>query len=349
MNQLKAVDFFCSGGGMSYGMQSAGIKILAGIDFDKNCKETYKANINGAEFIHSDVSNLEVSELEQKLDLKKNDNDLILIGCSPCQYWSIINTKKEKSEKSKDLLKEFRRFVEHFLPGYVVVENVPGVFRRKVESGLDDFIVWLEKNSYTVHFGVHEVSEYGVPQHRKRFTLLANRVTNKELYPNPIKGKKLTVRDTIGISNGFPAVSHGHRDTSDFNHTVAGLKEINLNRLARTPKNGGTRLSYVNDENLAPPCHVNKIDGFRDIYGRMFWDKPAPTITTKFFSISNGRFAHPDEDRAISLREGAVLQSFPKDYIFKTTSIANTAKIIGNAVPPKYAQCVAEAIIKNHF
>jgi DNA (cytosine-5)-methyltransferase 1 len=349
MSDYKAIDFFCSGGGMSYGMQQAGIKILAGIDFDKNCKETYKANIRDAEFILADVFELKESELEKKLSLKKNDDNLVFIGCSPCQYWSIIYTKEkgERAEKGKNLLKEFHRFVRYFNPGYVVVENVPGVLRRKAESGLEDFINWLKNNGYRVHFNVHEVSEYGVPQHRRRFTLIANRITNKEIEPERKQGKKLTVRDVIGEKNGFPKVEAGHKDYSIFMHTVAGLKGINIKRLNLTEKNGGTRLAYVNSE-LAPKCHRNKKDGFKDTYGRMCWDKPSPTITTKFFSISNGRFAHPEENRAISLREGAVLQSFPKDYIFKTTSIANTARMIGNAVPPKYAEAIGKAIINSN-
>ncbi len=290
---------------------------------------------------------MDTEELEGQLSLEKNDDNLILIGCSPCQFWSIINTDKTKSQKSSNLLKEFKRFVEQLKPGYVVVENVPGVLRRQEESGLKDFIKWLENNEYTVHHKIHEVSEYGVPQHRKRFTLIANRVTDSELEPIQTKGKKKTVRDVIGEKNGFPKVNAGHRDQSDFMHTVAGLRDINLKRLAETEKNGGTRMSYVDNDELVPPCHKNRKDSFKDTYGRMWWDKPAPTITTKFFSISNGRFAHPEEDRAISLREGATLQSFPKTYKFKTTSIANTARMIGNAVPPKYAEAIGKAIVQN--
>ena len=131
-------------------------------------------------------------------------------------------------------------------------------------------------------------------------------------------------------------------------HTVAGLKQINIDRLNLTEKDGGSRISYANDENLAPKCHKNDTNNFKDTYGRMWWHKPSPTITTKFFSISNGRFAHPEENRAISIREGAVLQSFPKNYKFKATSIANAARMIGNAVPPKYAASIAKAIINNH-
>lgn len=346
---LKAVDFFCSGGGMSYGIQSAGIQVLAGIDFDVNCKETYEANIKGAEFIHADVFDLKEQDLEKRLSLKKNDNDLVLIGCSPCQFWSIINTTKEKSKQSKNLLIEFHRFVKYFNPGYVVVENVPGVLRKKEESGLDEFILCLKNNGYIVHFEVHEVSNYGVPQHRKRFTLIANRITNVELKPILRIGEKITVRDVLGVKNGFPKVTQGQRDDTDFLHSVAGLNALNLERLNLTPKDGGTRMAYVNDKRLAPRCHYRKTDGFMDIYGRMWWDKPAPTITTKFFSFSNGRFGHPEENRAISLREGATLQSFPLNYKFFGSSNSNIARMIGNAVPPQYAYAVGRAIIQNHI
>ena len=348
LSKLKAVDFFCSGGGMSHGMQDAGIKILAGIDYDNTCKETYEANIKGAKFILADVFEYKEQDLEKDLKLKKNDDDLVLIGCSPCQFWSIINTDKTKSAKSKSLLIEFRRFVEYFNPGYVVVENVPGVLRRKDESGLEDFVSWLEKHSYVVHHKVHNVMHYGVPQSRKRLTLIANRINDIEIKPEESKKKIKTVYDAIGSHNGFKNVEAGNKDDSEFMHTVAGLKPINLERLKKTKKDGGSRVSYAHDENLAPECHKNDTVNFKDTYGRMWWDRPSPTITTKFFSISNGRFAHPEENRAISIREGAVLQSFPKDYKIKATSIANAARMIGNAVPPKYATAIGKAIIQNH-
>ncbi|MBD1435180.1 DNA cytosine methyltransferase [Sphingobacterium sp. DN00404] len=333
---------------MSCGMQQAGIDVIAGVDFDLTCKETYETNIKGSKFIHADVFQLKEEVLEKKLKLKRNDDNLLLIGCSPCQFWSIINTSREKSEKSKDLLKEFRRFVEYFNPGYVVVENVPGVMRRKGESGLEDFIEWLKKNHYTVHASIHEVSNYGVPQHRRRFTLIANRITSTELKPKVREGRKVTVRDVIGEHNGFPKIPAGNKDMSDQLHWTAGLSEISKERLSLTPKDGGDRMAYVFDERLAPKCHYMNTTEFKDIYGRMWWDKPSPTITTKFFSMSNGRFSHPEEDRVISIREGAVLQSFPKKYMFKGTSIANTARMIGNAVPPIYAKAIGESIINNH-
>lgn len=348
-SQLKAVDFFCSGGGMSYGMQEAGIRILAGIDFDESCKNTYQANIKGAEFIHADVFDLKEYDLEKLLSLKKNDDNLILIGCSPCQFWSIINTNKTKSAKSKNLLIEFSRFVKYFKPGYVVVENVPGVLRKKEESGLCQFIDWLKKNGYeNPHFKVHNVNDFGVPQNRKRFTLIATRLTSEEIYPLPSSEKKLMVKDVLGIANGFPAIEAGHKDSSDFLHSVPSLSDINKRRLKKVKKDGGNRLGFADDPELQLPCFIDRDDSFKDTFGRLWWGRPSPTITTKFFSISNGRFVHPEEDRALSIREGATLQSFPLTYKFKGTSIANNAKMIGNAVPPKYAEAIGKAIIQNH-
>lgn len=347
-NTLKAVDFFCGGGGMSFGMQQSGIEILAGIDNEESCKATYEANIGKGKFINADVFGLKEKELQKRLGLKRRDKNLILIGCSPCQFWSIINTNKSKSQQSKNLLIEFRRFVEYLKPGYVIVENVPGVLRKKKESGLEDFINWLEENKYSVHFDIHNVNDFGVPQNRNRFTLVANRVTKKKLFPEPIKGEKPKVKDFIGRNNGFEDIEAGHTDTSDFMHTSSALSKLNLKRIRKVPKNGGNRLSFADDEELQLSCFKGKDNSFKDSFSRIWWNKPSPTITTKFNSISNGRFGHPDNDRGISLREGAVLQSFPKDYIFYGSSIGSIARLIGNAVPPIYAAKIGKSLISNH-
>jgi len=345
--KIKAVDFFCGGGGMSYGMQKSGIQVLAGIDYEEKCRATYEANIKNAKFIKADVFDLKEQELQDTLNLQRNDDELLLIGCSPCQYWSIINTDKKKSQKSKNLLIEFERFVKYFNPGYVVVENVPGVLRKKKESGLENFINWLEDNEYKVHFKVHNTSEYGVPQSRKRFTLIANRITAKEL--EPVKSKKtLTVRDVLGEQNGFSKISAGHKDLTDFNHSVPNVSDLTIERLKRVRKDGGNRLDFANDPRLQLKCFIGRDNSFKDTFGRLWWDKPSPTITTKFFSVSNGRFVHPEEHRALSIREGATLQSFPKNYKFIGTSIGSLARLIGNAVPPEYAKRVGQAIVKNH-
>jgi len=346
--KIKAVDFFCGGGGMSFGIQKAGIQVLAGIDYEENCKATYEANIQNAKFIKADVFELKETDLEKTLKLKRNDDELLLIGCSPCQFWSIINTDKKKSQKSKNLLVEFERFVKYFNPGYVVVENVPGVLRKKGESGLEAFIHWLENNKYTVHFKVHNTNDYGVAQNRKRFTLIANRISDKEL--EPIKAsKKLTVRDVLGPENGFPEIEAGNKDQTDFNHSVSNISELTLRRIKKVGIDGGNRLGFANDPELQLDCFVGKDTSFKDTFGRLWWDKPSPTITTKFISVSNGRFVHPEEHRSLSLREGATLQSFPKKFKFIGTNMGNIARLIGNAVPPEYAKRVGEAIIKNHM
>ena len=333
-NELKAIDFFCSGGGMTCGLRLAGINVLAGIDNDPSVKDTYEKNNPGTKFINADIFKFSTEELSKETGIQPDDDNLILIGCSPCQYWSIIRTDKTKSKMSKDLLKEFHRFVMHFRPGYVVVENVPGLEKKSSESGLDGFIADLEALEYKVSDGVYDLSKYGVPQTRKRFSLIATRVNNEKIVLQTDE-TVIKVKDVIGERNGFPVVASGNKDLSDFQHTVSKLSEENLNVLKATEKNGG-------DSVKVRKSYQGK--GFRDSYSRMSWDRPAPTITTRFNSISNGRFAHPEEDRGLSLREGATLQTFPKDYVFYSKSMVDIAKMIGNAVPPEFGRRIGAAI-----
>jgi DNA (cytosine-5)-methyltransferase 1 len=240
------------------------------------------------------------------------------------------------------LLRNFARFVDYYNPGYVIVENVPGL-KTNERSILPEFLKFLEEKGYAVCQKVVNLSYYGVPQTRKRFSLIASRVKDNLSLPIP-ETTQSKLEDFIGEANGFAKIRAGHRDHSEFNHTTAGLAPVSIERLKVTPHNGGDRFSWRNNGRLQLKCFIGKDESFKDTYGRMFWGKPASTITTKFFSISNGRFAHPEEDRAISLREGATLQTFPKNYVFKTNSIAATAKLIGNAVPPEYARRLGEAI-----
>ncbi|HEY0011163.1 MAG TPA: DNA cytosine methyltransferase [Candidatus Paceibacterota bacterium] len=345
-NELHAVDFFCSGGGMTCGLRQAGIEVIAGIDNDPQCKETYEKNNPGTQFILADVFDLKEKELSKQLNLKRNDDNLILIGCSPCQFWSIIQTSKKKAEKSKNLLVEFKRFVDYLNPGYVLVENVPGILARKDESGLAAFIEDLERKGYSVHYEVVNMSEHGVPQMRKRFSLIASR-----LHKEPLKLSKEAsyfplVKDVIGKEKGFKSIPAGYHDKTDTQHSTANLTQKNLERLEKTKKNGGSWLDWAEDPKLKRKSYKGK--EFKDNYGRMRWDKPAPTITTKFASISNGRFAHPEENRGISLREGATLQTFPADYVFHTESFGVAARIIGNAVPPAFAKKLGKRIVNAH-
>jgi DNA (cytosine-5)-methyltransferase 1 len=340
-NKLKAVDFFCGAGGMSYGLQSAGVHVLGGIDNSADCRDTYLANINNAKFIKHDISTLSAPELGRRLGIRENDDNLIFAGCSPCQFWSKIRTDKTKSKKTAHLLRQFQKFIKHFRPGYVIVENVPGLYRRTDESILPKFLDFLKKNGYAWDDGVINANHYGVPQNRIRYLLVATRLADKITLPEPSQSEQLNVQNFLGIDNGFKKIPAGHKDETTLIHTAAALSDLNLRRIAMTEKSGGNRAAWSDNEELQIAAYKGKDTIFRDVYGRMYWDKPAPTITTRFNSLSNGRFGHPEEDRALSLREGATLQTFPKTFIFQGPNQQSLAKQIGNAVPPELAKRIA--------
>jgi DNA (cytosine-5)-methyltransferase 1 len=280
--------------------------------------------------------------------IEKDDDPLLFIGCSPCQFWTKINTRKNKSCKSKNLLGEFQRFVSWFKPGYIVIENVPGLLNNKKENVLSEFLRFLNDESYVYDHGIVNANHHGVPQNRKRYLLTATRVSDNIQIPEKKYDKNLTVRNCIGVHNGFDAVADGHKDKTNFIHTTALLLAKNKKRIEKTPNDGGTRLSWKDDTELQIDAYRGKDNIFKDVYGRMFWDKPAPTITTRFNSLSNGRFGHPEESRAISLREGATLQTFPKTYLFRGSSEASLARLIGNAVPPELSRRIGNSIRKNY-
>ena len=185
---------------------------------------------------------------------------MILVGCSPCQFYSIINTDKNKALKSKDLLKNFARFIEYYRPGYVLVENVPGIITNK-DSILPYFLRKLEDLGYkNPVYKVVDMSYYGVPQSRRRFSLIATRLENVNIHLPKADDKETVLADYLGERNGFPKVSAGHKDSSVFNHTVAGLSDVCLKRLAKTKHDGGNRLDWANDPELQLPCFVGKDD-----------------------------------------------------------------------------------------
>lgn len=339
-NKLKAVDFFCSIGGVSLGFKQAGIEVLGGIDIDKSCQETYEKNI-GAKFLTADVSNLDKRAIGKFFKIRRNQRNLIFVGCSPCQYYSNIKTNKTKSRKTRLLLEDFQEFVDFYRPGYVFIENVPGLDKNP-ESPLGKFKTFLKENEYIFDDDVLNAKYFGVPQNRRRYVLIATRAKNRVKLPAGNKEIVKTVKDAIGNPIIFPPIQHGSIDNSFFLHTSARLSAINLKRIRSTPQNGGSRLDWK-DKSLQPACYKNH-KGHTDVYGRMHWNKPSPAITTRFVSFSNGRYGHPEQDRAISLREGATLQSFPENFIFYSNSQGTVAKMIGNAVPPKLAEAIGKCI-----
>lgn len=342
---LKAIDFFCSAGGVSCGFKQAGIDVLGGIDIDKKCKDTYKKNIK-AKFLHADVSSLNKEKLTKYFNIKQQQNDLIFVGCSPCQYYSNIKTDKTKSSKTRLLLTDFQEFVDYYRPGYVFIENVPGLDKKK-GSPLADFKEFLTDKGYFFSDGVLNAKHYGVPQNRRRYILIASRINSAIALPKPDKENIKTVKDAIGNKKRFIPIQAGIIDKTLFIHTASALSSINLKRIKLTPKNGGGRTSWASIKGLQLDCYKDH-NGHTDVYGRMFWEKPSPTITTRFDSLSNGRYGHPEQDRAISLREGATLQSFPLSYKFYSKDKNTIAKMIGNAVPPKLACRIAKNILSSN-
>jgi len=336
--RLKAVDFFCGAGGMSYGLTKAGIHVLAGIDNARDCEKTYLANVPGAEYIRRSVEWLSAPELGRLLKLKKDDPRLLFSGCSPCQFWSKIRTDRTRSARTSQLLSHFRKFIRYFRPGFVVVENVPGLFRKKNESILGEFLEFLKSLDYVYADGLVNANNYGVPQNRIRYLLVATRLSATVSLPEKDEDLGLIVRKFIGVHNGFPKINAGHIDPTDRRHTASALSEANLRRIELTAHSGGTRIAWSKDAELQISAYRERDNIFRDVYGRMSWDKPSPTITTRFHSLSNGRFGHPEENRAISIREGATLQTFPPEYRFVAPNLSSVARQIGNAVPPEMAR-----------
>jgi DNA (cytosine-5)-methyltransferase 1 len=339
--KLKAVDFFCCSGGVTHGFRKAGIKVLGGIDIEGVYKNTYEKNNKGSKFLEADVAKLHPEDLISAFGISKDMDNLIFVGCSPCQYYTTIQTDKTKSTETKLLLEEFKRFVDYFNPAYIFIENVPGLETRE-GSPLANFKLFIQEKGYAFKDKIVNAAHYNVPQNRRRYVLIASRLDKNIVIPEGNKEDIKTVKQAIGNLKSIPA---GFRDKSDLKHWTAELKPINLERIKNTSHNGGTRLDWKNIESLQLNCYKDKDHTFPDVYGRMYWDQPAPTITTKFHSISNGRFGHPEQDRAISLREGAILQSFPEDYKFYSDSMVIIARMIGNAVPPELSKAVAKTII----
>ncbi|MEZ4863837.1 MAG: DNA cytosine methyltransferase [Caldilineaceae bacterium] len=338
---LSAVDLFCGAGGLSHGFLHEGITINAGIDLDPTCRFPFTLN-NLSEFIESDISDIssaQISSLYPKGDIK------ILAGCAPCQPFSTYKQRKGgPQDKRWDLLYRFAELIEGCLPEIVTMENVPRVVKHGVFL---DFLRCLHTCKYHVTYDIVESCKYGVPQSRNRVVLLASRMGPIDL-GSGIEDSSLwpTVRSTIGC---LPMLNGGTCDPDDRLHTAQRLTEINLRRI-RASKPGGTWRDWPSE--LRSPCHQKATgNNYVSVYGRMEWDKPAPTITTQFNNYGSGRFGHPEQDRAISLREAAMLQSFPREYQFvqedDPVSIRTLAKLIGNAVPVTLGSAIAKSI-KNH-
>jgi DNA (cytosine-5)-methyltransferase 1 len=338
---ISAVDVFCGVGGLSYGLQQANLHVAAGVDLDPACDYPYRVNVR-APFYRRDVRHLTA---EQLATMWPSGSVRVLAGCAPCQPFSPYRRGADTSKETDwSLVGELRRLVAETLPDIVTMENVPRIVSTSI---FREFANALLSLGYWVDFKSCYGPAYGLPQHRRRLVLVASRL-GAIMVP---QGRTppawyVTVREKIG---GLPPVGHGQTHPDDRLHKSRTLTELNLKRI-RQSRPGGTWEEWP--EELRSACH-RKATGatFRNVYARMQWDEPSPTITTLAYNYGTGRFGHPEQDRAITLREAAILQTFPSDYDFvapdQPVQFAPLGRLIGNAVPPLLATVVGETIVEH--
>lgn len=334
----SVVDVFCGAGGLSHGLFLEGFSIAAGIDLDEACRYPFETN-NYAPFVRKDVADLSAAEL---LDLFHETLPQVLVGCAPCQPFS---TYRQKAVDPKwQLVGRFAELIEQTLPDVVSMENVPRLLDFHDGTVFRNFYDRLTAVGYSVWYGVVFLPGYGLPQRRSRLVVLASRLGPIELEPPPLtEDEYATVEQTIGA---LPPIEAGGTHPSDILHTASRLSDVNLQRV-RASRPGGSWRDW--DAELVAECHRSESGrGYRSVYGRMRADEPSPTITTQFYGFGNGRFGHPTQDRALSLREGALLQSFPRTYEFVRRGQLPATKIvgrmIGNAVPVVLGQAIGRTI-----
>lgn len=348
--KLGVIDLFSGCGGSALGFDQIGFPIKVAVDIDKNASESFKLNFPNSVVFDSDISYLSGKELLTAGGFK-NGNQVILIACPPCQGFSSARRNSERlSDPRNKLIYEFLRIVDEIRPLAFVMENVPGLANNIGKPIFLHILQRLNELGYQTVYDVVNTADYGVPQKRKRLVLLGTNNSNIRLqFPtktniDPSKPSELsawnTVRETL---KDLPILKAGEKNADDFMHVSANLANINLKRMKQTPHDGGDRMSWTAD--LVLECHKTT-NGHKDVYGRMKWDAPSPTITGGCVMISKGRFGHPEQDRAISLREAARLQTFPDSFKF-AGNFGEIARQIGNAVPPLLAKRAAQAIKKS--
>lgn len=334
------IDFFSGCGGTSTGLRDAGMKIAAAVDFDSAASATYQANFPEAEFHEVDIRKLALDAFDH---LVPNDGPLVFSACAPCQpYSSMRPTASRARPQERSLLLTLIPFMERLKPDVLIVENVPGLQRIPGGSTWNRFLRYLSRAGYSTRWEVIDCRDYGVPQRRKRLVLLASRHGAIDLPAPTHGGDRLpysTVRDWIG---SLPAIRAGEAHADDPLHRSGALGDLNMRRIMALSE-GGSRTEWPDD--LWLECHRNS-KGHQDAYGRMRYDDTAPVLTTKCTDITNGRYGHPTQHRAISAREAALLQTFPLEYKF-LGSLKSVTKQIGNAVPVLVAKAMGDHIVEH--
>ena len=339
IKKIESIDLFCGIGGLTYGLQKSGINVIAGIDNDETCRYAYETN-NKSPFINADIAKYSSNNIKK---LYSKNAVKVLVGCAPCQPFS-SHTFKNKSkvrDNRWDLLTYFGKIIDKTLPEIVSMENVRGIVKTDV---FRMFLDILEKNNYYVDYKIVYAPDYGAPQSRRRLILLASRLKKIKIpKPTHTKDTYITVKDTI---KKLQSIRVGQTSKNDSLHKTKNLSETNLQRIKQSKQNGTW---HDWDKKLLPVCYKKKSgQTYTSVYGRMGWNGVSPTITTQFFNYGSGRFGHPTQNRGLSLREGALLQTFPEDYDFgEVKNMTTISRHIGNAVPPVLGKVIGRTIKKH--
>ena len=344
---VRVYDFFSGCGGASCGFRAAGMEISFALDHNADAKASFQANFPDAQFESVDIQDVDADAIRSKME-SEHPHPTLFTGCAPCQPFTKQNTQRQEFDQDErvQLLTHFAGLVEACLPDLVFVENVPGLQNLSADSQpFGGFLKRLRTIGYKGmdHRSIR-LSKYGIPQSRRRLVLIASRLGAIHLPsathgPGTLNERFATVHDYIAH---LPPIEAGEEHEEVPNHAAAGLSALNLDRIKATVEGGGHRDW---PDHLRLECHKD-FSGYTDVYGRMSWDAPASGLTTRCISYSNGRFGHPEQDRAISVREAACLQTFPEDYIFKG-GLTSMAKQIGNAVPVRLATLVGQQFIEH--
>jgi DNA (cytosine-5)-methyltransferase 1 len=338
---IAAIDLFCGAGGLTAGLISGGVNVIAGIDADPICQFPFEENNPGAKFIEKNITEVTGALLNK---LWGSAPSRLLAGCAPCQPFSTYSQGRNNSGDSRwGLLREFGRLVKETFPDYVTMENVPSLQHTSL---FGEFLALLKNAGYKEWHGVVNCTDIGLPQNRSRLVVLANR-KNKRVprFATATRKSQATVRTAL---KGLRPLAAGARDPNDVLHRCARLSSTNLRRIC-TSVPGGTWRDWP--ASLRCKCHRKESgDGYLAVYGRLEWDKPAPTMTTQCYNYGSGRFGHPEQARTISLREAAILQGFSETYKFDSPDrdlpTRDIARLIGNAVPPPLGRRLAVSLRK---
>ena len=347
MENCSVIDLFCGAGALTHGFVLEGFNVVAGLDADASCKYAYETNNNGAHFIEKGIEDVTGVELAQRYP---EGHVKILVGCAPCQPYSPYNKGRQDKDKKWELLSNFADRISEIEPDIVSMENVPDLVTFQKGKVYRDFVERLEEDYTVTEYTKVFCPNYGVPQRRKRLVLFASKYGKLELLPATCTlDQYKKVEDVIADLESLQA---GQVSQTDPYHKASRLSELNLRRIeASVP--GGTWRDWPKE--LVAPCHLEESGNtYSSVYGRMKWDELSPTITTQCYGFGNGRFGHPDtkQNRAISLREAARLQTFPDEYEFVDPEVPHyfkmIARFIGNAVPIELARVIARSI-KQHL